>query len=356
MIDRVRLLMEACELDKNAGILIHKPSNMFYLSGYTGEGLLVISRDFQAIVTDFRYVQQAGEQAPEFSVHAICNGMGHAKVTANLLLQARIKKALFEDDFVTVAGCRQFAEALGDIILEPLNQVPEQLRRIKDAQELGFIEDACAISSRAFEDICGFIKPGVREIDIKRTLENIMLDFGAQGIAFPTIVASGPNGALPHAIPGERIVSPGDMITLDFGAKVQGYCADMTRTVALGKPDPRMLEIYGLVLEAQIACQDALAPGMSNRDVDTIARGIIGSAGYGDRFGHGLGHSLGIDVHEDPRLNQASTDILEPGHIITVEPGIYIPGLGGVRIENTCCITQSGAHSLVDASRELKIL
>ena len=356
MRDRVRLLIEACGLKIDAGILIHKPANMFYLSGYTGEGLLVITNTLQAIVTDFRYVQQAGEQAPSFSVHSISTGMGHAKVAAGLLAQAGIKKALFEDDCVTVAESRQLADYLAAISLEPLNQAPEQLRRIKDAQELGFIEEACVISSRAFEAICGLIKPGMRETDIRRTLENLMLDYGAQGIAFPTIVASGPNGALPHAIPGKRELEYGDLITLDFGAKVHGYCADMTRTVALGQPDDEMRKIYGLVLEAQIACQDALAPGKSNRDIDAIARRMIGDAGYGDRFGHGLGHSLGIDIHEDPRLNQTSMDVLEPGQIITVEPGIYLPGLGGVRIENTCCITASGARSLVGASRELRIL
>jgi Xaa-Pro aminopeptidase len=356
MRDRIRLLIEACGLNNVTCILIHKPANIYYLSGYTGEGLLLITPTLQAIVTDFRYVQQAAEQAPEFSVHAISSGMSHAMVAAGLLRQAGTEKALYEDDYVTVAGSRQFADALGVISLEPLNQAPEQLRRTKDSQELSFIEEACAISSRAFEDICGLIKPGMRETDIRRTLENLLLDYGALGMAFSTIVASGPNGALPHAIPGNRAVGIGDMITLDFGAKVQGYCADMTRTVALGQPNAKMRGIYELVLEAQVACQEALAPGKNNRDVDAIARRMIGDAGYGDMFGHGLGHSLGIDIHEDPRLNQTSVDVLEPGQILTVEPGIYLPGLGGVRIENTCCITQSGARSLIGASRELRIM
>ncbi|HSK69461.1 MAG TPA: Xaa-Pro peptidase family protein [Candidatus Limnocylindria bacterium] len=356
MEDRTRRLEAALKGRGSAGILIHKPSNMFYLSGFTGEGLLVLAPGIRAIVTDFRYVEQARQQSPGFAVESVSPKVSHAQIAARLLRDAGLGKALYEDDEVTVRDAARLSAALGDIALEALDMAPEALRRVKDAQELALLEKANDISSRAFEEICGVIKPGMTEIAIRRALEDLLLDFGSQAAAFHTIVASGPNGSLPHAIPGERRVQEGDMVTLDFGAKYGGYCADITRTVSVGQPGAEMAKIYAIVQEAQAACQDALAPGKPCREVDAIARKIIGDAGYGDMFGHGLGHSVGIDIHEEPRLNQTSTDVLEPGIVITVEPGIYVPGLGGVRIENTCVVTETGARSLAGASRDLRIL
>jgi Xaa-Pro aminopeptidase len=329
---------------------------MFFLSGYTGEGLLVIARNLSAIVTDFRYVEQAREQAPGFSVHSISNEVTHAQIAASLMKEAGISQALYEDDYVTVRAAKQLAEAMGEIALLTLNNHPETLRQFKDQHEISLLEKACDISSEAYEFICGAIKPGMSEIQIRRLLDNSLMEQGAQTTSFHTIVASGPNGALPHAIAGDRIVQSGDMITLDFGALYKGYCADMTRTVSLGKPSEKMLEVFNIVLETQAACQDALAPGKPCNEVDALARKMIGDAGYGEYFGHGLGHSVGIDIHEDPRLSPKCTDKLAQGHVVTVEPGIYLPGTGGVRIENTCVITAHGARTLVKAPRELRIL
>lgn len=354
--DRVNRLIECAGIAEDSCVLIHKPSNMFYLSGFTGEGLIVISRTMRAIVTDFRYTEQAQAQAPVFSIHAISNDLDHAQVVAGLLRQEQIKTALYEDDYLTVRAKARLEDAFGVIRFEPLQNAPEKLRQIKDPEEIALIEKACAISDHAFKLVCSKIGPGMSEIGIKRMLDNQMLELGADGTAFDTIVASGANGSLPHAIAGERKVQKGDMITLDFGAKYRGYCADMTRTIAIGQADSRMLEIFDIVLRTQMECQDALAPGKTCRDVDAIARKRIGDAGYRDRFGHGLGHALGIDIHEDPRLNPKCTEILRPGHVITVEPGIYIPGLGGVRIENTCLITEEGARPLVHSPRELHVL
>ena len=230
------------------------------------------------------------------------------------------------------------------------------MRVVKDGAELALMQKAFDISCEAFDHILGFIKPGLSEKQIELALNFKMYELGAEALAFNTIVASGPNGSLPHAIPGERKVESGDMITLDFGAKYQGYCADMTRTVAVGKPKDEMRRIYGIVLRAQTTAQDALAPGKNCVDIDRIARNIIAGEGYGQFFGHGLGHSLGIDVHEDPRLSPVSQAKLETNLVITVEPGIYVPGLGGVRIENSCVITDTAARSLVSAPRELIIL
>lgn len=354
--DRVLRLLQAVSLPPDGSILIHKPSNMFYLSGYTGEGLLVLTHKSRTIVTDFRYVEQAESQAPGFAVASISIQRNHAQLTAELLQAEGIRIALYEDDKVTVRSAKKLEEALAGIHLLSLENAPEKLREIKDEAEIKAIETACQISSEAFEFICGYIKPGMTELHIQRSLNDKMLELGAEGTAFDSIIASGPNGSLPHAIPGERQVQVGDMITLDFGARYQGYCADMTRTIALGRPSEKMLEVFHLVLAAQEAAQAALAPGRACKEVDTIARDMISAAGYGQHFGHGLGHAVGIDVHEDPRLSQASTDTLKPGHVVTVEPGVYLPGIGGVRIENTCLITEKGAKSLVSVSKELRII
>jgi Xaa-Pro aminopeptidase len=353
---RTECLIDACGLRNEQGIIIHKPSNVFYLSGYSGEGLLLLSGSMIAIVTDFRYVEQAQRQAPDYEVHQISAGESYAQIAAALIRRTGILSVYYEDDYVTVKDGKQLQDFLGDIRLWPLDARPEKLREIKDAGEVALIEKACSISSEAFNWILCQIRPGMTEKQIQRMLNFRMLELGADGAAFDTIVASGPNGSLPHAVPSDREVRKGDMITLDFGAKVGGYCSDMTRTVAFGQPDSQMRDIYSIVLSAQIACQEALAPGKVCRDVDAIARQIIGEAGHAEHFGHGLGHAVGIDIHENPRLSPTCGDTLQPGHVVTVEPGIYVPGLGGVRIENSCLVTDGGARSLVGAARELVIL
>ena len=354
--DRVDRLLNRADLASCEGILIHKPSNMFYLSGYTGEGLLVAAHGLKAIVTDSRYTEQAGRQAPGFEVHMIQTGISHFAVAASLCAAQGIQSLRYEDDFLTVKSFAAMQEAMPGIDFASLNNLPEQMRVIKDERELSLMQKACDISCRAFDYILGFIKPGQTEKQIELALNFKMFELGAEALAFNSIVASGPNGSLPHAIPSDRKIETGDMITLDFGAKYQGYCADMTRTVAAGKPRDEMKKIYDIVLRAQMTAQEALAPGRDCASVDKIARDIIADEGYGQNFGHGLGHSLGIDVHEDPRLSPISKAKLETNLVITVEPGIYVPGLGGVRIENSCVITETAARSLVSAPRELIIL
>ncbi len=353
---RIRQLIEKVSLKPEGGILIHKPSNAFYLSGFTGEGLLVIAQGLQAIVTDFRYVEQAHKQAPDWQVHSVDKSIRHIALSAKLLQAYQVSAVYYEDDCVTVKDFKAMQEAFPGISFVPLTQAPELLRAIKDEQELRVIEHACALSCQAFDFMLGQIKPGMSEKEIQLTLDFKMLALGADGLAFSSIVASGPNGSLPHAVPGERKVRSGDLITLDFGAKYHGYCADMTRTIALGEPGEKLRHLYATVLEAQITCQDALAPGKDCKSIDQMAHDIIDREGYGPYFGHGLGHAVGIDIHEEPRLSQTAAAALEPGMVMTVEPGIYVPDLGGVRIENTCVITQTGARSLVTAPRDLIIL
>lgn len=353
--DRTEKLI--AKLPANSAALLHNPSNIFYLSGYTGEGLLLVAPGIKAVITDFRYVEAAQKQCPEFEIHSIRAGVGHVKLAGELLEKQGINKLLYEDNIVTVRAMRDMEKSMPEgMTFEPLNFAVEALRTVKDEEEHKAIQHACDITCQAFEYICGYIKPGMTERQVQLALDYKMLELGAQDMAFSTIVASGENGSLPHAVPGDRVIQKGDFVTMDYGAKVDGYCSDMTRTVAVGEPSEKLREIYEIVLRAQEAAQAALAPGKNCADMDKIARDIIAEAGYGECFGHSLGHGVGIDIHEEPRLSSRSTDVLAPGHIVTVEPGIYVPGLGGVRIENTCVITEDGYKALCSASKELRIL
>lgn len=356
MNERLEKLFQAASLGRDEAVLIHKPSNMFYLSGYTGEGLIAAGRGFQAIVTDFRYTEQAERQAPGFDVLMIEKNVSHASLAGRLFAQYGIKAVRYEDDQVTVRDFDALRRDIPGVEFLSLKNAPEKVRRIKDQRELDCIETACDISCRAFEQLLPQIKPGMTEKQLQLKLDFLMLELGGEGLAFNTIVASGVNGSLPHAIPSGKKVEMGEMITFDFGAKKGGYCADMTRTVALGTPSPEMKKIYDTVLLAQETCQDLLAPGKICNEIDAVARKIIDEAGYAGRFGHGLGHSVGIDIHEDPRLSPLCSDPLEENQTITVEPGIYVPGLGGVRIENTCAVTANGGRTLVHAQKALLIL
>lgn len=352
--NRAQKLIE--RMPENTAALIHNASNIFYLSGYTGEGVLLVAKGLLAVITDFRYVEAAQKQCPDFAIHSIRAGAGHMKVASELLEKAGITSVLIEDNIITVRQMKDIEKTMPNVKFAPMDYRVEELRRVKDETEQRCIARACEITCEAFEYICGFIAAGRTEREVQLALDYKMLELGAQDLAFDTIVASGENGSLPHAVPGERVIRDGDMVTLDFGAKVDGYCADMTRTVCVGQPSDKMKEIYEIVLRAQETAQSAIRPGMKCSDVDKIARDIIDEAGYGECFGHSLGHGVGIDIHEEPRLASRSEDILVPGHIVTVEPGIYVPGLGGVRIENSCVVTQDGVRALCGASKELRIL
>ncbi len=354
--NRMEKMLSLANVGAGTGVLIHKPSNMFYLSGYTGEGLIAAGVGFQAIITDFRYTEQAEHQAPGFQVLMIEGGKSHLDLANDLFRAQGVRHVLYEDDKVTVRTFEAMKKALPGMEFSSLGNAPETVRRIKDEGELRLIEEACDISCRALDAILPHIQPGLTEKQVQIMLDYKMLELGAEGLAFSTIVASGVNGSLPHAIPSDKKLEKGEMLTLDFGAKKGGYCADMTRTLALGQPSPEMKKIYDTVLRAQETCEAMLAPGKCCRDIHMEAARIIDEAGYAGRFGHGLGHSVGIDIHENPRLSPACQDLLEPGQTVTVEPGIYVPGLGGVRIENTCAITETGGRTLVHAQKALLIL
>lgn len=354
--DRAERLLSQMHINSGEAVIISNPSNMFYLSGYTGEGLVVLAQGLKAIVTDFRYTEQAGLQAPAFACHVITKDCDHEATSAKILRERQIETVYYEEDYVTVKAGKALEKALSFARLSPVDRAPEALRQLKDADELERITQACRITSLAFDYILGEIKPGVSEKEIALKLDYWMLDHGADGIAFSTIVAAGRNGSLPHAIPGAYKIQPGDMVTMDYGAKYRGYCADMTRTVAVGQPSQEMRRVYDTVLKAQEMAQDAVAPGKICAEIDAIARDYIYAQGYEGCFGHGLGHGVGIDIHEEPRFSMTCRELSREGQVMTVEPGVYLPGVGGVRIENSIYLTQEGCRPLTFAPKELIIL
>ena len=358
LLNAAERLINQLRLGPRAAVAVHDPSNMFYLTeGYTGEGLVYISETSRVIVTDFRYTEQAELQAPGFRVMMTEKGRNHNQILAELVKADGITELKAETNYLSVDAFEAIRGALGEeISCVPLNQVPQLLRQVKTPAEIVAIRKACDITSEAFDAILPKIRPGMTEKELQIELDFTMLRLGADEFAFDTIIASGENGSLCHAIPGSRTLKNGDMITMDFGAKVGGYCSDMTRTVALGQPSDEMRKVYDTVLRAQSMCEDALMAGKVCSEIDKLARDYIDARGYAGRFGHGLGHSVGIDIHEDPRLSQTCNDVLKAGIVITVEPGIYLPGVGGVRIENTCLVKENGCVPLTTADKQLIIL
>ena len=351
-------LAEQLRLGANTAAVVADPSNMFYLTGgYTGEGMVFLSRNRRVIVTDFRYTEQAENQAPGYEVQMTEKDRSAFLVIAELAQSEGITCVRTETNYLSVDRFEKLRAALGEeISCVSLEEAPQILRQVKTPTEILAIRKACNITAEAFRAILPKIREGMTEKELQIELDFTMLKLGADTTAFDTIIAAGEHGSLPHAIPGNRAIRQGDMITMDFGAKVGNYCADMTRTVALGKPSEEMRRIYDTVLRAQMMCEDALSAGKNCYDIDKLARDYIDARGYAGRFGHGLGHSVGIDIHEEPRLSPSCQEILKAGVVITVEPGVYVPGVGGVRIEDTCLVRENGCEALTDADKQLIIL
>lgn len=330
----------AAYLDGVEALLVTWPVNVRYLTGLDSSNAAVLVRaDGSAkLATDSRYI----EKAKGLGIEAV-----EARDVAGALAFAGVG---IEAAHMTVAVYQALERAV------PLEPLVEKVRMVKDDHELELIRTACAISDQAFADISGNIRPGLTERDVARILEARMIELGADKPAFESIVASGENGAIPHHSPGERQLRAGDLVTLDFGALYQGYHADMTRTVSLGPPADWQRDLYNLVAEAQRAGRHALTPGAVTGDVDKAARSIIEAAGHGDDFRHGLGHGVGLEIHEDPFLGPSRTGRLEDRVPITVEPGVYLPGRGGVRIEDTLVTRVNGPELLTNTTKELLVL
>jgi Xaa-Pro aminopeptidase len=349
----VVLRQKLAEQDLDA-ILITQPENRRYLSGFTGSaGVLLISQDQAIIATDFRYYEQVTREAPGFQLAKIEGGEKFVDILPDLVAQVRAKRVGFESAHLTVDQHREWQEVAEGFELIPTKELVEGIRAVKDEGELSKIRKAITLADEAFTHIVGFIEPGMTEKEVAWELEVFMRTHGAARVAFDLIVASGPNGALPHATVSDRVIRAGEPIVIDLGAMIDGYNSDLTRTICAGQPDDRFREIYDIVLEAQRAAEGSIRPGMTGKQADGIARQIIEEAGYGDNFGHGLGHGVGLAVHEKPTLRKLSEDVLAPGMVFTVEPGIYLPGWGGVRIEDIVVMREDGVEVLTQARKEL---
>ena len=351
-IDKLLKLMTA--ENQNFPMLVEKSRNIVYLTGYTGEGWLLVTASGSTIITDFRYTEQAAKQAP--GVNVIMYDASHPmlEILRELLNNCGARKLALEEDAITVSRYRTMLTKLSGIELTNSNRLIEKLRAVKDEEELASIKKANEIASAAFVKLLDVLKPGMTEKEVQLELNYMMERMGGQAVAFNTIACAGANGSLPHAIPGDHKLQNGELLTLDFGTVYNNYCSDTTRTVAIGKISPELKQIYDTVLEAQKIALDLVKPGMCCFDIDKAARDFIdGHAQYKGTFGHGLGHGVGLDIHEAPSFNTRDKTILVPGHVMTVEPGIYIPGFGGCRIEDMGAITEDGFDNYVTAPKEL---
>ncbi len=339
-------------------VLVTDPANVFYFSGYTGspgDGILLITLEHLWILTDARYTLQAQRQCYDYQI------MGKSALDISSLgrklNQMGITKLGFENEKIAYAFWRHFTEEFPEIEMVPVNDLFMQLRNIKEAGEQRLIAKACDIAIEALRETVPYIKPGVSEGDIALELEYRMRKKGASGPSFDTIVASGERSALPHGVASDRIIQAGDSVTVDFGAIYQGYCSDMTRTFFVGEPSALLLDVYTAVYKAQLTAIEQFRVGMSSSELDYIARNVLSEMGYAEYFTHSLGHGVGIEVHEGITIGRKRTTPILPGMIFTIEPGVYICNVGGVRIEDLVLCTQDGLMNLTEGfEKELAIL
>lgn len=349
---RLKLFFEKYSLN---AVLFTDLRNIRYLCGFSGsEGALLVSRDHAWFLCDSRYTAQAAEEVQGAEIME-CAPIRIDTVAA-LAHQYGFYRIGFEAAHTTVSAFRRMSEKLSGVDLVELGSNLDEIRICKDLVEIEQLSSVATLSSLALTAVLADIKPGVREVDIAFALELEMRRRGADGKAFDFIVASGKRGAMPHGMASDKIIQSGELVTIDFGALKDGYHSDETVTIACGKPDIRAREIHSIVRTAHDLAIRAVRPGISCKDLDEVARAYIRDNGYGEYFGHGLGHGIGLEVHEMPTLSPRSTAVLEEGMVITVEPGIYIPGFGGVRIEDTVVVTGDGCHVLTSADKQLLVL
>ena len=347
--DKVQQLIERENLD---ALLVMSSYNRRYLSDFTGSsGALIITKDSRFLMSDFRYKAQGAEQAKDFQF--VLQEKGLLDSIVSFMKSKNIKRIGFEGEHVNYNTYSKIKEEFETV---PLTGEVEKIRLIKTEEELQLIQKACEIADQSYEYILTYVKAGMTELEVKNELESHMTKLGASGPSFDTIVASGYRGALPHGVASDKVIESGDMVTLDFGAYHKGYASDITRTFGVGSVSKEMEKIYNVVLEAQLKSLDEIKSGMTGQEADSIARDVISGHGYGENFGHSLGHGFGLEVHELPGLAQKSTMILEPGMCITIEPGIYVDDLGGVRIEDDTIVTETGLKKLTHSSKELFIV
>jgi Xaa-Pro aminopeptidase len=361
-VERLRAKLRAEGLD---ALMVTNPQNRRYLSGFTGHDdgadsagtLLVGLRDI-VLITDGRYSGQAAIECPGLRV--VVREATVAPRAAEAARDFGARRVGFEATHLTVALRDDLAAAADEKVI-PLDLVTarglvEAQRVVKDDTEIAAIEQAVAITDATFAHLLDYLRPGLNEREVALEIERDMRVRGAEACAFAPIVASGPNAALPHAVPTDRVLARGETIILDMGARYAGYCSDMTRTLCLGQPPREIRAVYDLVLRAHVACEEGLRPGMTGKEADALARNVMEAAGKGDQFSHGTGHGLGLEIHEDPRLSRYGPEqTLAANMVVTVEPGAYISGWGGVRIEDTVVIGDDGPRVLTRAPKQLML-
>lgn len=354
-IERLRSHMSKFNIDS---FLITIEENRRYLSGFKGEdtqfdesaGALIISHDDLFLLTDSRFEEQAKNEAPIFETRIYHSGM--YKTLSEILKEKKFERTGFESLRMSVKQYNEIilaTEGLNTALL-PIEGLVEDLRIIKDEEEISIMREALHISENVFKDIISLIKPGVSEKEMAWELEKSLRAAGAEAMSFPVIAASGPNASLPHAIPSDRKLRNGEGFLFDWGIKLKGYCSDITRTIFIGNPDDEFKRVFMTVFEAQQKAQNAIKAGASGKEIDSIAREHIDASEYKGRFGHSLGHGVGLAIHESPRLSPIKDFKLEAGMVVTVEPGIYIPEWGGVRLENMVVVRPDGYELLNSTS------
>lgn len=360
MVDKKDVLIKLINDKDLDGVLLTDGYNIHYLSGYSGhEGCMLVTKADAYIFTDSRYTEQSEKQAPNVTCIDI-NGKSYAYRINEVLEQTtkgsdRKLNIGFENMHISYDQYDKFSQALsGRVNFVKLDNAINNLRAVKSDWEIERLAKAEAIGDEAFRHIISFIKEGMTEREIAAELEYTMKKLGADGTSFDTIVASGEHSSMPHAQVSDRVIVKGDFITMDFGCIYEGYCSDMTRTVLMGADvSNKQLDVYNTVLKAQTEALKLVKPGVKCSDVDACARQIIADAGYGSYFGHGLGHGVGLFIHEEPRFSPKCDAVLQPGVCITVEPGIYLPGMFGVRIEDMIVVTEDGYRNLASSPKEL---
>ena len=342
------------EYGLDAMLLTSEPGE-YYAIGFHGEGAVVVTKGECRYFTDSRYIEAAEKLVTGANITMTSASAAQKPLVLKAVEELGIQKLGFEDGYMTVAQYNSYAQAL-PCTLVPAQKLVTGLRAAKDAEEIALMTRAQEITDQAFTAILKFIKPGMTEREIAARLQYEMLCLGAEKMSFDPIVVAGPNGSLPHGIPGDRKVEVGDFLTMDFGCKYGGYCSDMTRTIAIGQPTEEMRKVYDTVLQAQLAGIAKAKAGVPGVEIHKAAAQVIEEAGYGAYFGHGFGHSVGIEIHEDPNANSRDTTPMLVGAAVSAEPGIYLPGKFGVRIEDVLIYTEDGSVNLTKSPKELIIL
>jgi Xaa-Pro aminopeptidase len=349
---KLRGLIKEAKADS---LLVTSFTNVTYLTGFTGDdSYLLVTADGEILITDPRYTTQLEEECPGLRLEIREPGVTMLAGTTKAISAAKVVRLGIEGNSATVSLCESLAKELPKVELVTTENLVEQLRIVKDTSEVDATRVACVQARRAYDVVRAGLTTDMTELEVAAELEYQARRFGAKALSFPPIVAVGPRAALPHARPTQRKLSESDFTLVDWGVNSGLYMSDLTRIIVTGKISPKLRKIYGVVLKAQLAAIDAIRPGKTCEEVDAVARRIITRAGFGKAFGHGLGHGTGLMIHEAPRLAVGQKTKLQPGMIVTVEPGIYVPGWGGVRIEDDVLVTRSGHEVLTDVPKELE--